>query len=220
MWTCRNCDTELSDEANFCHVCGAPRIPAEDLQIANKSSQLTLMPKTVFYVLIIALAIMGMVIAGLVVRSPGTVTQTTYVTQMQLATVSVEFTSSATMTITSTTTMTAASFSNLPSGPPPSWFNQQYCGYPFNPNVCNEGPPVTITGYLTNDTTCVNLYSGTGQNYVVWNLPTTEPTGAYEVYGFVYPNWPPTQPFPPYPFQKTICVGTPMWAMPPYIQTA
>jgi len=219
MWTCSNCGTEQSDEANFCHICGASNA-AEESHAAPKSNQPGLMPKTVFYVLIIALAIMGMAITGLAVRSPGTVTQTSYVTQMQLETVSVESTSSATMTVISTTTTTEAS--TAPSyGPPPSiWFNQQYCGYPFNPSLCNEGPPVTIAGYLTNDTTCVNLYTGTGQNYVVWNLPTTEPNGAYEVYGFVYPNWPPTQPFPPYPFQKTICVGIPMWAIPPYIQSA
>jgi hypothetical protein len=79
---------------------------------------------------------------------------------------------------------------------------------------------VTVTGYLTNDTTCVDLYVGSGQTYVVWNLPKTYPSGSYQVYGFLYPNWPPTQPFPPYPFQKTICVGIPMWAIPPYIESA
>jgi hypothetical protein len=218
MKSCRNCGIELSDETNFCHVCGTSQTAGEASQPANKPTQPAPVPKTLFYVMLIALAIMGLVSAGLAVRSPGIVTETNYVTQMQLQTVSVAFTSSITMT--STTTMTAASFSTLSSGPPPSWFYQQYCGYPFNPNVCNEGPPVTITGYLTNDTTCVNLYSGTGQNYVVWNLPNTYPTGAYQVYGFIYPNWPPAQPFPPYPFQKTLCVGIPMWAIPPYIQTA
>jgi hypothetical protein len=170
------------------------------------------MPKTVFYIVILSLALMGLTIIGLTIQGPTTLTRTDYVTQIQFATVS----------ITSSTTMisavTVASFATL-SGPPPNWFNQQYCGYPFNPYVCNEGPPVTITGYLTSDSSCVNLYAGTGQNYVVWNLPHTYPPGAYQVYGFVYPNWPETQPFPPYPFQKTICVGIPMWAIPPYIQS-
>ena len=187
--------------------------------MAPRTKQQPVMPMTMFYVMMIALALMGILAVGLAVRGPGTATvttQTSYVTQMQLTTIS--YTSSTTTTQSST--VTVASFSTLLSGPPANWFNQQYCGYPFNPYLCNEGPPVTVTGYLTNDTSCVNLYVGTGENYVVWNLPKTEPTGAYQVYGFLYPNWPPTQPFPPYPFQKTICVGIPMWAVPPYIQIA
>lgn len=164
----------------------------------------------------VALALMGLAVVGLAVRGPTVLTQTNYVTQTQPTTYTASFTS----TETQTYTVTTASFATLPTGPPPSWFTGQYCGYPFNPYHCNEGPPVTITGYLTNDTTCVNLYAGTGQNYVVWNLPATEPAGAYQVYGFVYPSWPQTQPFPPYPFQKTICVGIPMWAVSPYIQSA
>ena len=113
----------------------------------------------------------------------------------------------------------SAPTTTLPSAPPPIWFNNQYCGYPFNPILCNESPPVTVTGYLTNDTSCVTLYNGAGQTYVVWNLPKTYPGGAYQVYGYVYPNWPQTQPFPPYPFQQTICIGIPLWAIPPYIQS-
>jgi len=218
MRTCPNCGTELSEQAVFCHVCGASETAHEDSKASKVLSQQVLMPKTVFYVVMLALALMGLAVIGLTVRGPTTITQVNYVTNTQLATVSVSFTSSTTMTTIST--MTIASFATLSAGPPTNWFNQQYCGYPFNPYVCNEGPPVTITGYLTNDTSCVNLYVGTGQNYVVWNLPKNHPTGAVQVYGFIYPNWPQTQPFPPYPFQKTICVGTPMWAIPPYIQSA
>jgi hypothetical protein len=218
MKTCRSCGTEIGDEASFCHICGASDTPLEDSKAVSKPSQQVRMQKNVFYVLMVALAVMGLVIVGLAVRPPVTVTQTTYVTQTEFATVSI--TSSATMTAISANTITVASFSTLSYGPPPSWFNQQYCGYPFNPYLCNEGPPVTIAGYLTNDTSCVNLEVATGQSYVVWNLPKTYPTGAYQIYGFIYPNWPSTQPFPPYPFQKTICVGTPMWAIPPYIQSA
>jgi len=172
------------------------------------------MPKTVFYIVIISLALMGLIIIGLTVRGPTTLTRTDYVTQIQYATVS--FTSSTTMTMVSA--VTVGSSATL-AGPPSYWFNQQYCGYPFNPYMCNEGQPVTITGYLTSDSSCVYLYAGTGQNYVVWNLPRTYPPGAYQVYGFVYPDWPQTQPFPPYPFQKTICIGIPMWTIPPYIQS-
>lgn len=216
MRTCHNCGNELSDQATFCHYCGASDTIHEGskINVGKMMNQQVVMPKTVFNIVMLALALMGLAIIGLTVRGPSTVTRTDYVTQMQLATVSI--TSSTTMTTLST--MTVASFATL-SGPQSSWFNQQYCGYPFNPYLCNEGPPVTLTGYLTSDSSCVNLYVETGQNYVVWNLPKNHPTGAVQVYGFVYPNWPQTQPFPPYPFQKTICVGTPLWAISPYIQS-
>jgi hypothetical protein len=177
-------------------------------------NQQVVIPKNAFNIVMLALALMGLAIIGLTIRGPSTVTRTDYVTQMQLATISI----TSSTTITTISTMTVASFATL-SGPQSNWFNQQYCGYPFNPYLCNEGPPVTLTGYLTSDSSCVNLYVDTGQNYVVWNLPKKYPTGAVQVYGFVYPNWPQTQPFPPYPFQKTICIGTPMWAIPPYIQS-
>jgi hypothetical protein len=166
----------------------------------------------------IALALMGLGVVGLAIRGPTVVTQiqTNYLTQTQFTT----YTANLVATETQAYTVTVASFTTLPAGPPPSWFNAMYCGFPFNPYTCNEGPPVTVTGYLTNDTTCVDLSVGSGQTYVVWNLPHSEPPGAYQVYGFIYPNWPQTQPFPPYPFQTTICVGIPMWAIPPYIQAA
>ena len=246
MKNCPNCGTELSDQAIFCHQCGASDTTGVEIRPLNGSKQPLTLPKEVFYVVIIALALMGFVVVGLVVRAPAvsvTQTQTEYITQMQLTTVSVSFTSSTTttqaytMTVPPFTTLpagpppttqiyttTVASFATLPAGPPPIWFSQQYCGYPFNPYLCNEGPPVTVTGYLTSDSSCVNLYVATGVTYVVWNLNQTMisqyQNQAVQVYGFIYPNWPQTQPFPPYPFQKTLCVGIPMWAMPPYIQTA
>jgi len=200
----------------FCHVCGASDSPQPEAKRQDAANQQLVMPKTVFYVIVMILALMGLAVVGLAVRGPNTVTQTqtSYVTQMQVTTLSVS------TTTTEDYTMTAASFTTLSAGPPPVWFSQQYCGYPFNPYVCSEGPPVTVTGYLTNSSGCVNLYVSTNQNYVVWNLPKTYSDGAYQVYGFVYPNWPPTQPFPPYPFQTTLCVGIPMWSIPPYIQTA
>jgi len=210
MKTCRSCGAEIPEVAAFCQVCGA----STREEPASKSNQI-LMPKTVFYIAMIALALMGIVAIGLAVRGPTIITNTSYVTQMQIATVSVSFTSSATMTMFSTMTVGSATTA---VGPPPIWFNQQYCGFPFNPLLCNEGPPVTVIGQITNDTECVTLYVGSGQTYVLWNLPETVPDGAYQVYGYVYPNWPPTQPFPPYPFQRTICIGTPMWAIPPYIE--
>jgi len=213
MRACSNCGTELDDRSAFCQACGASQPPYGDSG-ASKTNQQTVVPKTIFYVMMVALALMGILAVGLAVRGPGTVTQTNYVTQMQLTTISI----TSSTTTTQPSTITVASFSTLLAGPPSNWFTQQYCGYPFNPYLCNEGPPVTVTGYLTNDASCVDLYVGSGETYVVWNLPKTYPTGAYQVYGFLYPNWPPTQPFPPYPFQQTICVGIPMWAVPPYIQ--
>jgi len=224
---CPNCGTELGDQAIYCHQCGASYTTGVEPKRPNESKQTLTLPKEFFYVVIIALALMGLLVVGLVVRGPAsslTQTQTNYITQMQMqvTTVSVSFTSST--TITQDYTMTQASFTTLPAGPPPTWFSQQYCGYPFNPYVCNEGPPITVTGYLTSDSSCVNLYVGSGETYVVWNLNQTTISQynnqAVQVYGFIYPNWPQTQPFPPYPFQKTLCIGIPMWAMPPYIQAA
>jgi len=132
------------------------------------------------------------------------------------------------ITTTTTLTITAAStYSQYyqPTTAPEQYFNttlQQYCGYPFNPWVCNEGPPTTITGYLTVDSSCVFLYTAPGINYVVWHLPKHDQTEyqnqAVEVYGFIYPDWPIDQPFPSNPFQQSICVGVPMWTIPPFIQ--
>jgi len=95
------------------------------------------------------------------------------------------------------------------------------CAYPFNPYYCNEGSPVTVQGYLTTSGSCTFLYDGQGVNYVVWNLPhyTQYTSGSYEVYGYVYPDWPLGLPFPPYPFDRTTCVGVPLWTIPPYIQS-
>jgi hypothetical protein len=114
---------------------------------------------------------------------------------------------------TVTVTSTVAWQNNFGSNPA--------CGYPFNPYYCNEGPPVTIAGYLTTDGSCTFLYDDQGVNYVVWNLPRRQqyPSGAYQVYGYIYPDWPLGLQFPPYPFQRTICTGIPLWAVPPYIQS-
>jgi len=212
MKICHSCGAELPDAAAFCQICGTS---ARGDRGSSKGNQVVL-PRTVFYLAMIALAIMGIATIGLAIRGPTTITNTNYVTQMQVATVSVSFTSSAVMTVMSTVTVGSAT--TAPVGPPPIWFNQQYCGYPFNPFLCNEGPPVTVIGQISNDSTCVDLYITTGQTYVVWNLPETLTPGAYQVYGYVYPNWPQTQPFPPYPFQRTICMGTPMWAISPYAE--
>ena len=94
------------------------------------------------------------------------------------------------------------------------------CVYPLNPYYCNEGPPITVTGYLTTDGSCTFLYDGQGVNYVVAGLPRQHyPSGPYQVYGYVYPDWPLGQSFPPYPFQKTVCTGVPIYTIPPYLQS-
>jgi len=213
--TCTSCGAELANEAKFCQLCGATQANGPTTRASNQ----LMIPKAIFYALMIGLALMGLAVVGLVVRGPSVITETqnNYITQTQFATYTANYLT--TSTETQAYTVTAASYTTQAAGPPPTWFVGQYCGYPFNPYTCNEGPPVTVAGYLTNDTTCVDLYVATGETYVVWNLPKTEPAGAYQIYGFVYPNWPQTQPFPPYPFQKTLCVGTPLWAVPPYIQT-
>ena len=64
MKTCRNCGTELSDEANFCHVCGASDTAREDSRAVRKLNQQGLMSRTVFHVLMLALTLMGMVVVG------------------------------------------------------------------------------------------------------------------------------------------------------------
>ena len=228
MKTCVHCGAEIGDQAQFCQLCGVsqttPQTTGTPLAIPNQS---LMVPKTVFYVLMVALALMGLAVIGLAVRGPTVKvqTQTNYITQMQFTTYSAAYTYTQTQIQPYTVTMASYTTPASGSGPPPSWFNGQYCGYPFNPYLCNEGPPVTVNGYLTTDGTCVDLSIVGGQTYVVWNLPRkyTNSTSPYintavQVYGFVYPNWPPTQPFPPYPFQTSICVGVPMWAIPPYIQ--
>jgi hypothetical protein len=228
--TCANCGNELGDEAGFCHVCGASQTTGGGRSASNKN---LIIPRTFFYAIMIALALMGLAVVGLVVRGPTVITQTqnNYVTQTQFATYTANFFT--TSTETQAYTVTAGSFTTLSGGPPPAWFSGQYCGYPFNPYLCNEGAPVTINGYLTADGTCVDLSLVGGQTYVVWNLNGYPANSTYaswvatqpyinkgvQVYGFVYPNWPPTQPFPPYPFQTSICVGIPIWSIAPYIQT-
>ena len=218
MKTCTKCGAELTGEPAFCPQCGSPQATlVSEASTSRASGQQLTISKTVFALAMVALALMGLAVAGLVARGPTIVTQTqiSYVTQTQFDTYTASLIS--TSTETQAYTVTTGSFSTL-AAPPPAWFSGQYCGYPFNPNLCNEGPPVTITGYLTNSSGCVNLYISTNLDYVVWNLPKTYPDGAYQVYGFVYPNWPQTQPFPPYPFQTTLCVGIPMWSIPPYLQ--
>jgi len=95
------------------------------------------------------------------------------------------------------------------------------CPYPFNPATCNEGPPVTVAGQLTSNGpgSCTFLYldgmSNGPQNYVLYNVTVGSWNNKLvQVFGYAYPNWPGTQPFPPYqfPYNET-CVGTPFWVL-------
>jgi len=116
--------------------------------------------------------------------------------------------------IVSTVSMGGSPYTN-PNGYPPL----NNCQYPLNPLICNEGPPVTVIGSLTQSGSCTFL-SASGATYVVWNLPnSTYPVGIYSVFGYVYPNWPSNVPFPPYPFQQNVCIGIPMWAVYPFIKS-
>jgi 2-methylaconitate cis-trans-isomerase PrpF len=101
MKICRSCGAELPDVAAFCQVCGTPAREDAGPVMGN---QIT-MPKTIFYLAMIALAVMGILAIGLAARSPNTITTTNVVTQMQMETVSIGYTSSQTMTIVTTMTM-------------------------------------------------------------------------------------------------------------------
>jgi hypothetical protein len=179
--------------------------------------------------LVITVALLSLLCAGLALRSNSGVTtetlmETSYVTEPPVTSVQTLISTSAyTVTQSAPSTSLYQPFYPEPNGYCAQQcsypYNNPNCGYPFNPWLCNEGPPETITGMLVNDTGCVDLYVGGETTYVVWNLPQTYPQGAYQVYGFVYPNWPQTEAFPPYPFQTTLCVGIPMWSIPPYIQS-
>ncbi|HXY83590.1 MAG TPA: hypothetical protein VEH56_07690 [Candidatus Saccharimonadales bacterium] len=155
--------------------------------------------------------------------------QINYVTQNNYVTVTNIQTQSIWLTVTQPQLQTSISTATSVVGPPgggnyqlPNLSNPA-CQYPFNPYGCNEGPPVTITGFLSTSGSCTFLSPGGGPTYAVWNLPsnyTSGFSGVVQVYGFIYPNWPAQQPFPPYPFLKqSVCIGTPMWAVYPYIQT-
>jgi hypothetical protein len=115
--------------------------------------------------------------------------------------------------------------------------NSPACQYPLNPYVCNEGPPVTIVGTFFNDSSCLTVF-GTivtptaipqQETFVIWfysqgarnhrTVPKIIPSNTLvQIYGYVYPDWPAGAPFPPYPFQTTVCGGIPVASIPPYFQ--
>ncbi len=70
MKICRNCGTELSDQAIFCHECGASDATGVESRPPTESRQPLTLSKEVFYVVIIALALMGILVVGLAVRRP------------------------------------------------------------------------------------------------------------------------------------------------------
>ena len=129
-------------------------------------------------VLLVVVAILGLATAGLVVKSAGspetqTLIETSYLTDTQIETQTETQVSFSTITGASTITNQGYPSSYYPPSAASSWYSPLTCTYPFNPYLCNEGPPQTITGYLTNDTSCVDLYVGGEGTYVVWNLPQT-----------------------------------------------
>jgi len=192
-------------------------------QDAGSRVTYTINPSLIIKVLLVVVAVLGLATVGLAVRNSAptetqTLIETSYITQAEIETQTETQLSTSTITVPSTVTSELGATGYPPPSPASPWYSPLACTYPFNPYICNEGPPETVTGYLVNDTSCVDLYVGGEETYVVWNLPATFPAGTYEVYGYVYPNWPATQPFPPYPFQQTLCEGIPLWAVTPYIQ--
>jgi hypothetical protein len=109
--------------------------------------------------------------------------------------------------------------------------NSPQCQYPFNPYYCNEGAPQTVTGWLTYDGSCYDLYNGqaTGiaaSNFVLYNLPSSANITSFfnrpiQAFGYIYPDWPQGTFFPPYQaftYGVTNCQGTPIWLVYPYIK--
>jgi hypothetical protein len=172
-----------------------------------------------YYAIIAILTISLVALAAFVVGGYGN--QTVYVTK------NTYLTTTQTVNVVSTATIVNTQFyvtTSSATPPPPSpngypHLNMNNCYYPLNPFICNEGPPATIIGYLTQSGSCSFLSSG-GATYVVWNLPnSTYAVGIYSVFGYVYPDWPSNVPFPPYPFQQNTCIGIPMWAVYPFIKS-
>jgi uncharacterized membrane protein YvbJ len=124
MKICRNCGTELSESAIFRHLCGTSEKSNGKF---GRTNQQVMMPKTIIYLMMFALAIMGLCLIGLTVQGPSTMTQIEYVTKLQLATVYVTFSA----TITQTSVMTVASIATIPPGTS-NPVNQQYCGYSYH----------------------------------------------------------------------------------------
>jgi hypothetical protein len=186
-------------------------------------------PAMLLSVALIVVAIIAVLEPVYFLTNPRTITQTETLamsyTQTQLLTTTSFNTFYLTATSVSTVTGVSQYTPSNPYGITP--YNNPNCLVaPFNPYACNEGPPQTIIGYMTSDT-CVTLYgtlantAGTGieQTYVIWNLPHKYSSGYYQVYGFIYPNWPQIVPFPPHPFiGETTCTGIPVWAEYPYIK--
>jgi hypothetical protein len=141
-------------------------------------------------------------------------------------------TTSATVTVTLYVTITPTTTLQ------PFDLNNPACQYPMNPNFCNEGPPVTIVGTFFNESGCLTVFgiiasanpTPQQETYVIWfynqnihnrrTVPKKIPDNTVvQIYGYVYPDWPQGTPFPPYPFQTTLCGGIPVASIPPYFTT-
>ena len=187
-----------------------------------------------YTVLALAIGLVAVAIVALLAEplyfeaNPKLVTTTT--TSM-FSTTSSWTTTTTTTSTWSTTSTTTQQTSYNPYYSPYFNVNNPTCQYPMNPYVCNEGQPVSIVGSFYNDSSCLTVYgtvipqgavSPQPQTFVIWfypSAPTTIPLGStVQVYGYIYPDWPQGYPFPPYPFQSTICVGIPMASIPPYYQ--
>jgi len=153
-----------------------------------------------------------------------------------------------TSTLMSTSTVSMTSTQAVPTLVPQNTFNPAAaaCQYPLNPGLCNEGPPTTVIGIFENDTSpdgsCLTVLGSVKgapyleQTFVIWfdmadyqqhsfnfrhpSTPISIPNGhVVEIYGYIYPDWPPAAPFPPYPFSNVLCVGIPVASIAPYFST-
>ena len=189
----------------------------------------------VLAVALIAIAIVAILEPIYFTLNPQVVTTTVTTTSTSSTMSLISTTSTTTSVTTSTLSMTSTVTLPGPTYGVPTYggsssfnMNSPACQYPLNPYLCNEGPPVTIIGMFLNETSCLTVYgtvttaSGYSQEqtFVVWfypSAPSTIPTNTIvQVFGYVYPDWPAGVPFPPYPFQGTICTGIPLASIPPY----
>lgn len=186
---------------------------------------------SVLLVCVIILAVVAVVEPIYFYVNPKLITTTTTIPPETTTSIQTSISISTTTTTWSTTATSyfSSSYYN-PYYNPAFNVNSPACSYPIIPEYCNEGSPVTIIGQFYNDSSCPTLYGGivsAGNNvspqhtFVVWFLPpgpgkTIPSDSIIQVYGYVYPDWPQGRPFPPYPFQTTICTGIPIVSIPPY----
>lgn len=110
-----------------------------------------------------------------------TVTQQQFLTQTQSSYVTQTETQISTATVTTTSTYNS--------------YGNNY-GYPCYGQYCyggyGQGQQITVYGYLTSYSNCINLEVSTGGGYIayaLYNLPSSYPTGYVTVQGYIGQNY-------------------------------